>query len=531
MPSRKSMRLGRAITISKLNKWQEIIAEVTVILMLCIQPLYFNKQRYVGLAGHKYKFFFICMCAVLCVSALVIIVRAIGGFKLVSFKELAVYDFAVLGFALVTVLSALLSPYKGTVDVWNGLPERHDGVITQLFYVAIFLIVARWYKPRERDFVFFGISASCIGLIGIFQFYGFDFFKLWPNEPGSMYYVEDFYSIFFRSTLGNINIVSTYVCVAVLVCGFLFIRTDSRLRYIWLAGGGFSFWLMFLAGSDSGMVGTLVTFVLAIPFIVESRKHLGRFFILASSFLAVLTLQRLFYNLMILKTETVGRIILYTVVAVVLCAAGFMLSLPANEKNGRKLMNKKWGLFLTAAVIAVGFAGIEVLGRRGEDAWRPVYQAREMMHGSFQDDFGSGRIGIWKNGLEAFTENPVIGSGPDTFWEVYPAREEQLEATREKMDKAHNEYLQILVCQGILGLLFYLTFLGTLLYKVVPVTFKEPLLMAAAAGFTGYCIQAFFNISMPISSQMLWVLAGVMACYAKKEVKQKTAKNSANESR
>jgi hypothetical protein len=496
--------------------------------MLCVQPLYFNSERYIGLTGHKYRFFLLCMTIILIAVVLVLLAKLAGGHKLFSIKNLSIADWAVLGFALVTLISALFSPYKKVVDVWGGLPERHDGTITQLFYVLIFLVIAHWYKPRTRDFGFFGISAIIIGLIGVFQFYGMDFFRLWPNQQfmydgitPNPYRAENFYNIFFRSTLGNINMVATYVCVAVLLCGFLYVKMQaSKWRYVWLAGSAFNFWLMIIGGSESGMVGVLVTMILAIPFIIGSREYLGRFLILGASWVGIYALQKLLYDVRILEAEqTPGA---YFALTAMLLAGGLVLTLLFKKKNaeadGEKPVKWKLGVVFVVAVIAVGLAGVEVFGRNPEN-WRPVYEAREMLHGRATGTFGSNRIHIWQSALEAFpNDNPVIGSGPDTFWYAIPVEAHHLSPGFTGYDKAHNEYLQILICQGILGLLFYLVFLSYLLIKAIPKALKNPLLMAVLAVFTGYSVQAFFNISLPIASQMLWVTAGVIACYLRVRV-------------
>jgi hypothetical protein len=659
--------LRRTFKQKNITPWQERIAEAVVILMLCVQPLYFNEHRYRGLTGHKYNFFFVCMCIVLCAVVLVLIAKLIGKHKFVSLKNLSTADWAALGFALVTLISALFSPYRNVIDVWNGLPERHDGAITQLFYVAIFLIVAHWYRPRVRDFKFFGISAIAIGLIGVFQFYGMDFFRLWPNEEflangqPNQYHVENFYNIHFRSTLGNINMVATYVCVAILLCGFLYVKTEavSKIwRYVWLAGCTSCFWLMLVGGSESGMVGVLVTMVLAVPFIIQRREHIGRFLILGSSWLGVFTLQKLLFDLRIMEAESAGRIGLYAAITAVPLAGGLALTLLLKRKKEddnetEKPIKWKIGVAFIVVIIVVGFVSVEILGRHnnlegfraGGDAkaeitseqafhgfysmlvtgggaaeisvetfvkadveyeiyammqlktpesaeftmsaqtgfsgdyhiirtatvtdsdWMwlgglhtfnedeiasglitiyiesdsrdiefyidrfyishnmldirfnniqrwSVYEMREMLHGRAKDTFGSNRIYIWRNALEAFSNhNPVIGSGPSAFWQAFPAQAEARTLHGVVFDKAHNEYLQILVCQGISGLLCYLIFLGYLLVKAIPKAFKNPLLVAVLAGFTGYSVQAFFNISLPIASQMLWVMAGILACY------------------
>ena len=497
----------------KFDLWQGRIARLLVILMLCAVPIYFNTDRYIRLTGHKFWFFFTCMCVVLFGVLVVWAARLLlSEPRLLPRDKLFIIDWAVLGFAVVTLLSALMSPFKDEVNVWLGIQEpggRYDGAITQLLYVAVYFIVSRWYKPRERDFTWFGVSAVLIALIGIFQFYGMDFFNLWPNHI-AQYYRENYYYIYFRSTLGNINIVSTYVCIANLLCGFSYIKIKSRWRYLLLAGSALSFWLMVLAGSFSGMVGTLAATIMAVPFIVENRRSLGRFFILGASWIAAFTLQTLFFQALILEARTVASLIPFMAAACILLAAGVILLLfckKAPEPDPDGPINWKPGVILLAAIIIVALVGIEVLGRSESTAL--IYQARQVMHGNIDDTFGSNRIFIWRNALTAVPQFPVIGSGPDTFYYAFPADMHGFYG--EAYDKAHNEYLQILICQGILGFLFYLVFLGGLFIKSVPKAFNNPMFAAVLVAFMGYSVQAFFNINLPIVSQSLWIFAGMMA--------------------
>jgi len=153
---------------------------------------------------------------------------------------------------------------------------------------------------------------------------------------------------------------------------------------------------------------------------------------------------------------------------------------------------------------------VEVLGRWDEGEAYPgrIYEIREVMHGNLRDEYATYRIYIWRNALSVYPEHPIIGSGPDTFLNVFP--EESHGIVGEQYDKAHNEYLQILICQGILGLFCYLVFLGAVFARPISESFRNPMTMAVLAAFTGYCIQAFFNISLPIASQILWVFAGML---------------------
>jgi len=184
----------------------------------------------------------------------------------------------------------------------------------------------------------------------------------------------------------------------------------------------------------------------------------------------------------------------------------------SNEPDSEAPVKWELGVILIVVCVVVGIAGVEVLGRRTADAGGSAgvkVEMREILHGNISDEFGTNRVYIWRNALRVFPDNPIIGSGPDTFRNAFPI-DAQLEYG-EMYDKAHNEYLQILICQGILGLLCYLVFLGCVLFKSVPRAFKDPVIMAVLAALAGYCVQAFFNISHPVASQMLWVFAGILA--------------------
>jgi len=430
-----------------------------------------------------------------------------SGFRILLRVRLNIADWAVLVFATITLLSAALTPYNSYFAFW-GLPTRRDGAATQLLYIAVYFIVSRWYKPRENDFVFFSASAILVALIGVFQFYGMDFFGLGGRHISAV--TADgaicSYNTWYLTTIGNINFVSTYACMAILLCGFLFVRHNSKLRYVWLSGSALNLWLLIMT-SYSGMVGTLAAMVLAIPFITQSKKYLGRFFILASSFAAVLFLHRLFYNTLVLGAATAAELIILAALMLLLAAAGLSLSKAAYAPQPDAPVKWKRGVILIAVCIIAGLAGILIFG--GSDSAGPVYQAREILRGNVQDDFGTHRIHIWRNALRAVPQRPLIGSGPDSFYYAFPRDAQGV--FNEYYDKAHNEYVQILVCQGILGLLSYLVFLGTVFIKAVPKAFRNPLIMPVLAAFTGYCIQAFFNISLPIVGQFLWVFAGLVA--------------------
>ncbi|MCD6521708.1 O-antigen ligase family protein [Candidatus Calescamantes bacterium] len=73
------------------------------------------------------------------------------------------------------------------------------------------------------------------------------------------------------------------------------------------------------------------------------------------------------------------------------------------------------------------------------------------------------RLYVWKSGWKMFLARPLLGWGRDTFPYVFPSyREKELEkfVSSDVMmaPRAHNEYLQVLVEEGIVGFILFLLF-------------------------------------------------------------------------
>ena len=496
-----------------IDAWQGRIARILILLALCAQPLFVTPSDYVShyldLVIRKFAFFAIYMCIILFAVLLIWCSRLLRKPRLLPKGRLSIADWAILTFAAVTVLSAILSPYASESSLWIGRPERHDGAITQLFYIAIYFIISRWYRPHKKDFVIFGVSALTLSIIGIFQSYGVDVLDTLLSERTAELTVI----INHLSTIGNTNFVSTYAITVALFFGFMYIKSTSKWQAFLLITSAICFWLFILSNADSGRVGLLAAFAFSVLFIVGNRQILGRFTTLGASWVLIYTLQALFSSIESRSISNLPVLLIQTAVFALLTVIGmFLIKFRKKDMLVDNDARIKWklGLVLFTLIIATGFVGIEIFGRSENRGM--IYEAREMLHGNFQDEFGTLRIFTWRHGLLAFTQHPIIGSGPDTFRSALSAEAHSIGMFSYGyiFDKAHNEYLQILVCQGILGLLSYLLFLGWIFIKSIPKAYKNPLVLATLIAVTGYLVQAFFNISMPIASQILWVLLGLL---------------------
>lgn len=133
------------------------------------------------------------------------------------------------------------------------------------------------------------------------------------------------------------------------------------------------------------------------------------------------------------------------------------------------------------------------------------------------EDYGSGRITIWKNALKVVPKYFWLGSGIDTFGYVYQ------KDSNVYYDKAHNEYLQILVTEGIFTLISYLSLL--LLLFIDGVKSNNKLIWVLMMAFIGYALQAFLNISVNTVAPTFYIIMGMMAgLISQEKVKEKIKK-------
>ena len=182
----------------------------------------------------------------------------------------------------------------------------------------------------------------------------------------------------------------------------------------------------------------------------------------------------------------------------------------------RKLLIKSFAGYiptiLGGVVCALGLAGIYAFGGRLGGF---LYEASELLHGRWDDDFGSGRLYIWRNVAELVRERPLLGGGPDTLGLRTEAAFERYDEAlgiliRSSVDAAHNEYLNILVNQGLLALAAYLGALVAAAVRWVRTAAEKPASAICGGAVLGYCVQAFFGISSPISAPYLWLALGFL---------------------
>ena len=139
-----------------------------------------------------------------------------------------------------------------------------------------------------------------------------------------------------------------------------------------------------------------------------------------------------------------------------------------------------------------------------------LYEVHELLHGNFIDEFGTYRIFLWKRAMKLFRENPIIGSGPDTFAVRFMDKytDDVMKIGKLSInDTAGNVYITMLINIGMLGLFVYLIFLILQLKEGIKKknNYSKVLLIAILC----YWIQDLFNLWVVVVTPVYWTLMAI----------------------
>lgn len=253
--------------------------------------------------------------------------------------------------------------------------------------------------------------------------------------------------------------------------------------------------------------------VLVIPFVLTNSKRLSRLLIVGAMILAgyvtnIIINPVYYYNIgkLILNFQinAIGIILsIFTIIFIIL--ANMLKKRDFDLSTNKKIIKGFYIILIICCLICIlGIYFIEFT-----DGF--LYEIHEILHGNFDDDFGTYRIFLWKRSLSLVKEAPIIGTGSDTFAIRFMAKYTQDVAALGELsinDTAANSYLTILVNTGILGLTTYLVYIILQLIDGIRKSNKYSKIFFIT--FVCFIIQDFFNLWVVIVTPMFWILMAIM---------------------
>ena len=399
-------------------------------------------------------------------------------------------------------LSARFGSYAGSVNESGQLTvlmgaKRYEGLITQSVYIGLFLLMSL-YPARPRAVM----NAAALGLMiyaGIvaLQYAGRNPFDLCPANLSVRTNYE------FQGPIGNIDMVSGYLCLLVPVLFFSYALGETGT--LCLAAGTAGVLMQLMMQVQSGLIAMAVVMAaLAVLMLVRPTTR-ARGGVALSCALAMVSLRLLIALPWHEETEEIlfpYTFSLWKLAPLLLAAVILLLSF-----RTKRAVPWRWMLPLFALAAAACAAVVLTCAfPEGSALW----ELREVLQGRAQDAFGSERLGIWRLTLEMARKNLLFGTGPDTFW--YAMAQHQADTAQKLMqrfDNPHNMLLAVLSGSGVPALLLYITLLVMAAVRCLRGAGRNPWLLALLMGLADYQLQGLFTFSVCLVSPMFWVLLGI----------------------
>lgn len=525
MSGKKKRQQLQTMKAEQLHGILQNLVGTYLMLLLAGLPLYMP-QGLTLIGSAKYLYFrnvTLAIGAVMAVCAVVYVICArkegytIPGRPLsgLTWRErLCDTNLWLLLFVISTLISYAVSPEKETA-LW-GYADWHMGLVTQLLLASICFTAFRWYDGSKWTWIVAGAAGMGVMLVGLLNRLDIDLLGEF-NEIAR----DDWNRTHLISTIGNNDWYAGYISVV----GGLFLvwmcRAKGWKRIAGAAGTFIYFATALTQGSTTGicaMLGIVFVFVLLA---LNSRRALLR----ALETALLLPVADIFLRLwmasgitgLVLETESLSEFLFVWgwFVCLGVLVLGYSVLRRREHAGKRDLLEggKIRRIVFVILVLAIGIgclAGLFILLSEDVRLW--LEDVLGMTHYD--------RLAIWAKSLQAFLENSLLyqlfGAGPDCYYHVmYEWYSYGQELTMEGIwadaiyANAHNEWITMLINQGVLGAVTYAGFFLSALRKLWKRMPEWPEAAAGLLGICGYLICSVFTFQQVTSTPIVFALIGM----------------------
>ncbi len=433
--------------------------------------------------------------------------------------RLSVTDFGMLGFLLICAISTLLSKYG--MEAVTGSKGRDCGLILMSVYVLCYFLLSRYLKQKELPYYLFIITACVVCIIAILHEFYADPFKILERIKAEQ-------QATFITTIGNKNLFSCFVCVALPVAASMLVMSKKAVSSVlYSVAVGICFMGLIVADSDSGYFGLAAFMAALFVYACGNADRMFRYFLCVFSMLLsckVLRLISAIFGDEMKSLDKIPMLLIFNNKIYILIAAAavgtvvfYILKRKYEYKHTPKWVQTAAGIFvgLCAAAILFVFIYFSFIDKTTDLGSLTKYMR-------LNDQWGTHRGYAWIRGMILFKDggikNILVGTGPDTFGQVMKSvyRQDMLKRHGSVFDTAHNEYLQYLVTIGSLGLLAYMVTLVSLIVRCIKRGENNLPLLIVITVVVSYCSQAIFNLATPIVTPYLFVFLGIGEAYIRR---------------
>lgn len=332
---------------------------------------------------------------------------------------------------------------------------RYEGLYSILYYLSIMLLstfVSKKYKKTlVFSILFCGMVQACYAICQCYELFGVKlFYYRYRYYDGAYQTTINGKQLLITGLISNPNFFATYMLLCLSYSLGLFI--DSKKLIMGVVCSLFSMLFMFallISNVTSCIVGLVFVCILIFIYCLK-RKLLKKLFVIISILVAI--------SCLTMKLEKTKLI-----------------------KDVRKTSS----------------------------------EVTDIANGNYNNNYGTNRLYIWKETVKIIPQYFWHGVGIDSYHKAFNGTSLTLRQRNKVViyDKAHNEYLQILITQGIFALISYIWLYGYVVISGIKKGFKSEQIYLVLP-IIGYLVQAFFNISVIEVAPIFFISLGL--CCGKK---------------
>ncbi len=433
---------------------------------------------------------------------------------------------------LLCVLSALLSQWMAE-DAENALWGLDAYYVGSALFVAGMVLVFMIRAGGNRQMVRYGLwmflgTGFLVNLLGIINLYGADPLRVTSD-------LLDFQQGVYFTTIGQMDFVALLLVMwlSIAAGGFLFSEkrmtgVENLLRLLCCFA---AFWGMMLVNSDSYLLGALAFLLGAISLKDFTTRTMQRLCLLGALFwcaayagVALTERWPTAQNLPFISRAGTPWI---AFAGLLLSGAVFCLLAHWHRSHSPKPLYHA-GRILCALIVLGTLMAVLMSTFLLPD----VEMGSLTKYLRFNERWGTRRGGCWIALWRILkSEGPLallLGNGPcatHTLIIQHPETWTDMSIELEGFYAAHNEYLELLIGNGILGLVAWIGFVGSSLREAVKRAGEENAALSLAV--LAYLVVAVVNIRTCIVFPVLMALLGCMGAAAKEEQPAERGKRAA----
>ena len=452
-------------------------------------------------------------------------------------------------FFIIIIISMCISWFgagKYKEEAWSGQSGRLQGVECWLLYFTSYFLISRTFKPAKKTItriIDLALAAGAFACVwGIMDYFYMDPFGFLANVGGIQ-------KVQFVSSIGNLNTYTNYTAMIMALAGTLFVAEKNIFKTIYYAICFHISMLGSMAGlSDNATLSIMILF-LTLPFwCFRTRRGFVRmvalsFFFVLDAYIFALWVRSpipqswagsFFKTLAVTAFDylTIG-LVLFALATVVTYFLMYKFAPKTVENAGDKpfkrfsnsldlLMPTKLALiWIIIVAVFFAFVGFAIFDVNNTGLLRTLWSKLGLWDTlRISDDWGTHRGHNWRIAMENFHKfdlfKKLFGFGNETYLVISEryAYEEMVTRYGEVYDSAHNEYIQYLVCCGLVGLTSYLGIFISIIVRGFKRCTKSPAVMACLFAVISYLFQATVNIAIPITTPVFFTLAYIVCAYA-----------------